>query len=79
MDNERLGEALRWLRQTVHQAHHEGAINECRKNTCAFIDVLLSDNELLELVDSLREIRRLAPADFESIANEIRFRMEFRV
>jgi hypothetical protein len=27
-------EELRWLRQTVHQAHHEGPIGECPKATC---------------------------------------------
>lgn len=25
---------LRWMAQTVHQAHHEGAIETCGKNTC---------------------------------------------
>ena len=29
-----LEERLDWLRQTVHQAHHEGSLDECQKNTC---------------------------------------------
>ena len=29
-----LRETLRWVREAVHQAHHEGAIEECPKNTC---------------------------------------------
>lgn len=26
---------IRWVAQTVHQAHHEGPLEECKKNTCA--------------------------------------------
>jgi len=36
-----LREAVRWLAQTVHQAHHEGHIDECPKSTCQHaVDVL---------------------------------------
>ena len=31
---EELEATLKWVRQTVHQAHHEGEIETCRKNTC---------------------------------------------
>lgn len=27
-------EALRWMAQTVHQSHHEGELETCRKATC---------------------------------------------
>lgn len=27
-------ELVAWLRQTVHQAHHSGAIEDCTINTC---------------------------------------------
>lgn len=27
-------ETMEWIAQTVHQAHHDGLIDECRKNTC---------------------------------------------
>ncbi len=30
-----LAEALRWVTQTVHQAHHDGAAEECPKTTCS--------------------------------------------
>jgi hypothetical protein len=28
-------DTMRFVRQTVHQAHHDGPIEECRMNTCA--------------------------------------------
>jgi hypothetical protein len=30
----RLLDGLRWIANTVHQAHHTGAIEDCGKNTC---------------------------------------------
>lgn len=30
----KLTEELRWLRQTVHRAHHEGPLEGCPKATC---------------------------------------------
>lgn len=27
-------ELIRWLAQTLHQAHHEGPIDRCPRNTC---------------------------------------------
>lgn len=34
-ESARLREAVRWLAQTIHQAHHEGTTASCPKNTCA--------------------------------------------
>lgn len=34
--------ALRWIRQTVHQAYHQGSVEECGKNTCSYITALLA-------------------------------------
>ena len=35
-----------WLRQTVHQAHHDGDFYECRKNTCdAIVKVIAAIEE----------------------------------
>jgi hypothetical protein len=36
---------LKWLRQTVHQAHHEGEIEACRKSTCTAARDLLTQVE----------------------------------
>ena len=33
-----------WMRQTVHRAHHDGPLNECRKSVChAALDRLALD------------------------------------
>lgn len=34
--SKRLLEAVDWIRQTVHRAHHEGNLEDCEKNTCAY-------------------------------------------
>jgi hypothetical protein len=36
---------VRWLRQTVHQAHHEGPIEECKKSTCTSARDMLTQAE----------------------------------
>jgi hypothetical protein len=36
-------EFMRWVRQTVHQAYHEGTIEECPKNLCKAISRYLED------------------------------------
>ena len=33
-ENEEMRQVLAFVRQTVHQAHHEGSIEACEKNTC---------------------------------------------
>jgi hypothetical protein len=38
--------ALRFVRQTVHQAHHEGDIKGCAKNTCRAITQALEEEVL---------------------------------
>jgi hypothetical protein len=40
-----LREALRWVHQTVHQAHHDGPIDGCRKNTCGAVVRALAETE----------------------------------
>ena len=36
-----LREAVRWLAQTVHQAYHDGSLDDCPKSTCRHaVDVL---------------------------------------
>lgn len=33
-----------WMRQTVHRAHHDGPLDQCRKNTCAYaLQILKAD------------------------------------
>lgn len=29
-----LTDTVKWMAQTIHQAHHEGPIEDCPKNTC---------------------------------------------
>lgn len=36
-------EALRWMRQTVHQAHHTGTIEACLRATCRHATRVLGD------------------------------------
>lgn len=31
---EELERDIDWMRQTIHRAHHEGPLDECKKNTC---------------------------------------------
>ena len=38
-------EALRWTQQTVHQAHHDGDMSKCEKNTCLHIRGVISKAE----------------------------------
>lgn len=38
-------DALRFTRQTVHQAHHDGPIDECPKNTCAHLSQIIAKAE----------------------------------
>lgn len=33
-ENARLRDALEWIAQTIHQAHHDGRIESCGRNTC---------------------------------------------
>lgn len=36
-------DGIRWLVQTLHQAHHDGFNQECPKNTCAYARELLEE------------------------------------
>jgi hypothetical protein len=36
---------IRWLTQTVHQAHHDGPIEQCPKTTCSAIRAALRERE----------------------------------
>jgi len=37
-------EGVRWLAQTVHQVHHDGALETCEKSTCAHARRLLNED-----------------------------------
>lgn len=41
----RAAEQLRWVRQTVHQAHHAGPIEECKISTCLAITDIVGDKK----------------------------------
>ncbi len=36
-----LRDMLRWVRQTIHQAHHEGQIESCGASSCMAITIAL--------------------------------------
>lgn len=38
---DKLLQDIKWIGQTVHQAHHDGSIEHCRKNICTFVAQLL--------------------------------------
>jgi hypothetical protein len=42
-DRDRYAETLVFVRQTIHQAHHEGPIEACPKNTCDAIAQALGE------------------------------------
>lgn len=37
--------ALRWTRQTIHQAYHEGDVEQCGKNTCMHLTEVINKAE----------------------------------
>jgi hypothetical protein len=39
---EDLARAIQWIAQTVHQAHHEGHVDECPKATCRHVVATLA-------------------------------------
>lgn len=45
MKIEELVDQVKWLRQTIHQAHHEGPIETCRKSTCTAATGLITQAE----------------------------------
>ena len=45
-------ELLKWVRQTIHQAHHDGEIEKCPKNTCNAITQVLSSLPLGKALDT---------------------------
>ncbi len=45
---QKLKDGINWIMQTVHRAHHEGSIEDCRKNTCAYARELIFGKESLK-------------------------------
>lgn len=43
-----LRESLKWLRQTIHQSHHQGPIEDCKMNTCSHVGELLATCDAAE-------------------------------
>lgn len=42
----RLEEAVRWVAQSVHQAHHEGPLESCARATCDYARQMLQPAEV---------------------------------
>lgn len=42
---EQLKKDIEWMRQTVHRAHHEGTLEDCRKNTCSYARKISTEKE----------------------------------
>jgi hypothetical protein len=54
---ERLRADVRWAAQTVHQAHHDGPLDECGKNTCRALLALASPSPAEEPADEVSKLR----------------------